>query len=50
MNQGNNTFYLNYLYFKHINIAKEKCEEKGVSQASVIRVAIEKFIEDEYIY
>lgn len=28
MNQGNNTFYLNYLYFKHVNIAKEKCEEK----------------------
>ncbi len=26
-NKENNTFYLNYLYFKHVNIAKEKCEE-----------------------
>lgn len=29
---------------------KEKCEEKGISQASVIRAAIEKFLEDEYLY
>ena len=35
MNKENNTFYLNYLYFKHINIAKEKCEEKLLKKLNI---------------
>ena len=31
----NNTFYLDYLYFKHVNIAKEKNEEKILKNSSI---------------
>ena len=31
----NNTFYLDYLYFKHINIAKDKCEEKILKKLNI---------------
>ena len=34
-NKENNTFYLNYLYFKHVNIAKEKSEEKIIKQLNI---------------
>ena len=33
--EENNTFYLDYLYFKHINIAKEKCEEKILKKLNI---------------
>ena len=31
----NNTFYLNYLYFKHLNIGKEKSEEKLLKKLNI---------------
>ena len=31
----NNTFYLDYLYFKHVNIAKEKYEEKIIKYSNI---------------
>ena len=33
--EKNNTFYLDYLYFKHINIAKEKYEEKILKYSNI---------------
>ena len=33
--EENNTFYLDYLYFKHVNIAKEKCEEKILKKSNI---------------
>ena len=33
--EENNTFYLDYLYFKHVNIAKEKCEEKILKKSNL---------------
>ena len=34
-NKENNTFYLDYLYFKHVNIAKEQCEEKILKKYNI---------------
>ena len=34
-NEENNTFFLNYLYFKHLNIAKEKSEEKILKKSNI---------------
>ena len=33
--EENNTFYLDYLYFKHVNIAKEKYEEKILKKSNL---------------
>jgi len=50
----NNTFYLDYLYFKHINLAKEKNEEKILKKTDIsfkpkVSVIIPIFNVEQYL-